>query len=535
MSSYLGLYIEENLIKYAKVSKEKEKVNIDAFGIKFYTNLEQTIKQIIEETNSHKIPISTNISKETYQYSSMSNLINKKDYSKIIDLDFEAYCNEKDYNKASFVTRYTITDDVVDKEKNRIINIAEDKMELDSIEKIFSGKRLGTVVPISMTIPNLIKFKPEENALIVNIEDITTVTTIFNGKINSVEKLDYGSKEVLEKINFNENSYSKSYEICQNTTIYTMDETEYPESQTLVLDYIMNTLYSIVGNVQKIINESVEPINKVYITGTLSCVNNIELYFQEYLENIRCEVLKPYFLEEKVKEISIKEYMEVNTAISLALHGLGKELKEISFKKEKVGDGLLNLKIGRDGITSGNGTKIDLNDFGDKLTRKEMSSVRVLITLLIFIVIYSTFSIVLSKQIEAKQEEVDVLTTKINSQITRVKNDTTSLNSKTSEYTALISDLQKANERISDIKSSKNLIPNLLNQIMSIIDETVQITSIENTTGKHIVINAQSPKYPGLGYFKTKLKTQNILQNVVSGSSVKQDGVISVTIEGDLP
>ena len=39
MPSYLGMYIEDNLIKYAKVSKEKEKVKIDSFGIKFYSNI----------------------------------------------------------------------------------------------------------------------------------------------------------------------------------------------------------------------------------------------------------------------------------------------------------------------------------------------------------------------------------------------------------------------------------------------------------------------------------------------------------------
>ena len=44
MSSYLGLYIEENLIKYAKVSKEKDKIKIEASGVKFYSNISQTIK-----------------------------------------------------------------------------------------------------------------------------------------------------------------------------------------------------------------------------------------------------------------------------------------------------------------------------------------------------------------------------------------------------------------------------------------------------------------------------------------------------------
>ena len=39
MSSCLGLYIESNLIKYAKVTKEREALKIESFGIKFYDKL----------------------------------------------------------------------------------------------------------------------------------------------------------------------------------------------------------------------------------------------------------------------------------------------------------------------------------------------------------------------------------------------------------------------------------------------------------------------------------------------------------------
>ena len=39
MSSCLGLYIENNLIKYAKVSKDHDNVKIDSYGIKFYDNI----------------------------------------------------------------------------------------------------------------------------------------------------------------------------------------------------------------------------------------------------------------------------------------------------------------------------------------------------------------------------------------------------------------------------------------------------------------------------------------------------------------
>ena len=38
-SSCLGLYIEENLIKYAKVSKDHDIIKVEAFGIKFYDKI----------------------------------------------------------------------------------------------------------------------------------------------------------------------------------------------------------------------------------------------------------------------------------------------------------------------------------------------------------------------------------------------------------------------------------------------------------------------------------------------------------------
>ena len=65
MSSCLGLYIENNIIKYAKVSKEHEDVKIESFGVRFFdTNLSAEISKIIEETFSFNTPISVNISNE---------------------------------------------------------------------------------------------------------------------------------------------------------------------------------------------------------------------------------------------------------------------------------------------------------------------------------------------------------------------------------------------------------------------------------------------------------------------------------------
>ena len=434
MPSYLGLYIEDNLIKYAKVSKEKDDIKIDSFGVKFYTNVNQTIKQIIEETYSYKTPISINLTEETYQYFNMFSLLNKKDLEKAIKLEFETYCSEKGYNSDSLETRYVIVNNTENKENVKVIHISDNKIELNKIKQRLDGYRLGNIVPISMTIPNLIKFQEKENALIVNIEDYTTITTVINKNIYEINKLDEGSKEILEKINLRENSYSKAYEICQNTTIYTADAQDFIEEQSKYLEDIMPTLYNIVGKVQKIINECPETISKVYITGTLSCVNNIDLYFQEYLGKVKCEVLKPYFVQNMVKEINIKDYIEVNTAISLALQGIGLGIQGINFKKQQFGENLLNIKIGDKGKNNKKSNfSFDLNDFGEKFSKKEMSLVRAAISLLIFIIIYSGFSTLLVKQIEKKEDEADSVITKINAQISRVTKDTKTLNETTTK------------------------------------------------------------------------------------------------------
>ena len=97
--------------------------------------------------------------------------------------------------------------------------------------------------------------------------------------------------------------------------------------------------------------------------------------------------------------------------------------------------------------------------------------------------------------------------------------------------------LKNINERIEDIEKSKNIIPNLLMEIMNTIPTGVQITEIENTTGRHVVIKAQSKQYEQLGYFKAKLKEDNILEkeSVISSQAEKQDEYVKIVIEGELP
>lgn len=546
MAQCLGLYVEENIIKYAKISKDHDNIKIESFGIKFYENLTNAINQIIEETYSYKTPISVNLSEEMYTYFNMFSLLSKKDLQKAIEVEFESYCSDKGYNPNVFEKRYALVNNTDDKEKIKVIHVAANKIEINKKLQDFSKYRLTNISPISMTIPNIADIAPRQNSIIVNIENKTRITTIIDQKIYDVETLDQGSEEILQKINIKENSFSKSYEICKNTTIYTAEGKELGEDTQGHLEDIMPTLFNIVGRVQKIINESLNRIETVYITGTASVINNIDLYFQEYLTSVKCEILKPYFIKKLIKETNIKDYIEVNSAISLALQGLNEGIEGMNFKKTTLADKLAITTSSKtektnkaDNKKSGTSKKEngwDLNfDFSGKLDGVEYNLLRTAIGILIFIIIFGVFSTLLTNQINKKQEQIASLITNTNSQISLAKSDDTKLKTRKNEYTKLIQNLQELSDRINDINQSRNSIPNLLYEIMTVIPEDVQITSIQNTTKRHIVIEAQAEKYEQIGYFKAKLKSANILTDVISNSGVKEDKIVKVTIEGDLP
>ena len=539
MSTCLGLYIEENLIKYAKVSKEREQIKVESFGMKFYDNLDQTIKQIVEETYSYKTPISINLSEEMYNYFQVFALLNKKDLPKAIQTEFESYCADKNYNPNVFETRYAITPNTQDKEKLKVIHVSENKIELNKKLQKFNGYKLQNITPVSMTIPSIAELEEKENCLIVNIEEDTTITTVIDKNIYDITKLDIGSREILDKINVKENSYQKAYEICKETTIYTSEGKELTDAETNYLEDIMPTLYEIVGHLRKIINESLDKIDKIYITGTGALINNVDLYFEEYLENVRCEILKPSFVKIS-PDINIKDYVEVNSAISLALNGLGQGISGMNFKKNSFMDKLpeiLTMEVGTKKSMVGrkNPPKVLTLDFDTPLDAVEKNMLRSVAGLLVLLVIYCSFSALIKNQITSKNSEADKSINDTNAQIALVNKDIQSVQSKTNDYTNKINNLQQINEKIEENNRTKKAIPNLLNRLMYIMPSEVQLTSIKNETSTHIVIQTQSTSYAQLGYLTASIKTNGILTNVISSSGQKDNNIVAIKIEGDLP
>lgn len=333
MSGCLGIYIEDNIIKYAKVSEDRDLIKLETFGVKFYHDIEQTIEQIVNETLSYKVPISINTNNEQYNYFEMFSMLNEKDMQKAIDTEFEVLCEEKAYNKNALDTRNVIINNLENKEKVTAMHISTSKADIAKRIQQFQKYNLKSISPLPVAISNNIEIGVKENAIILNLESQTAVTTIVNGQVSKVSTLENNIGTILEKINKKENSYAKAYNILKNTTIYTLEGKMLQEEQNEYLEDIMPTLYSIAEETKTLISENLFTIDKIYITGTGAIINNIDLYFQEFFLSSKCEILKPYFTKNiSSLQINLKDYIEVNSAIAMALQGLGQGIKKINFR-----------------------------------------------------------------------------------------------------------------------------------------------------------------------------------------------------------
>ena len=552
MASCLGLDIQENLIKYAKVTKDRDNLKVEAFGVKFYDELNTAIDQIVAETFSYKTPISVNSTNENYNYFYMFSLLSKNDLKKSIETEFDSFCYDKGFNRNSLEARYALVPDLEDKQKIKVIHISNNKLDINKKIQEMGENTLGSIIPLPMAITNIFEAKEKENILVVNIEDKTTVTTIIDQKIYNIDIIENGSLDFLNSISQKENSYAKAYEICKNTTIYTMEGRDLQEGENLYLQDIMPSLYNIVESLKQIIENAPEKIGRIYITGTAAVINNIDLYFQEYFTNCNCEILRPYFIPETVK-INMKDYIEVNSAIALGMQGLGYGIKNINFKNPALVDKLpdflkITSKPKKDEAGNGNKDKapkqkknfslgkLNLSlDLKGTLDNAEKWLIRCISGILAFVIIYSSFAIFISSVTDKKIQETEDVKKDTDSQIQQVQADIDGINDKATEYSDLLETIKNLRDEQKENKKVKHSIPNFLTALMYAVPKRVSIRSITNTSGYTIRVIAQSDLYSQLAYLIGAMKTSNMLYDVTVSASVKDSSdIITVVIEGSL-
>ena len=240
MQECLGVNIANKIIRYAKLKKDSNSFYVESYGIKFYNNIVDTLEQIILETNSANIPISCNLANEKYYYFDVFSLANKTYLEKAVKTEFESFCTENHINSKVYDGKYIYTTNIENQDLSKIIYIYDTQIDVSERQNFFKHGRLNNLVPLPTTLPNLIKAERNKNYMIINLEEQTTITTIINQAIYSVDTIEEGMREALSVIEEKENSFSKAYEVCQNTTIYTM-ETDYSSmGDNEYLQYIAN-------------------------------------------------------------------------------------------------------------------------------------------------------------------------------------------------------------------------------------------------------------------------------------------------------
>lgn len=543
MPSCLGIHIQKNLIKYAKISKEHNNFKVEAYGVKFYdTDLEDVIDQIVKETFSYQIPISINIEKEKYTYANIFNLLKPQDVEKAINTEFEFFCNNNNKNKNTLEYRRLKSPNLEDRDKIRVMYTYIETASIVERMQLVDKYKVDSISPLATIIPNINKTITQENCAIVNIEQNTEITTMVNGSIYKVDKIDEGMNDILNSISEKENSIRRAYEICKNTTVYTKSGQNLKIDGNEYLDEIITTLLEIIEKVREIIIQNNIEINNIYITGMGLIINNIDLLFQEGFIDKKCEILVPYFIEKTNVKINIKDYIEVNSAIALAMHGLDNKNQDTNFgSKGRTFENLVKLlkkDVGKSGGPRVKTKKLKLS-FKD-IARLELDSIdklllRTVTMLLLINILYLGVSESIVKEIKNKIQQTEDVISDSEEKIASVNQYKKIIDNRTNEYQKMVAAIDEANSQISENYSSKNAIPNLLNKIMYKIPTGVQLLSIENSSGKNITISAQAKKYDQLGYFKAVLEEEGILNNITTTKGVKQGEIISITITGELP
>ncbi len=578
MASCLGISVGKNLIKYAKLSKEKGKLQttIEAYGVKFYDILSQTINEIIEETKSKDASISVSITSEDYEKTECFKQLKPKDREAYLNGEFEEICSKKSVNAGSLDVRYVLAEDDQNPEQYKVLCVAAGKVELNNLWQALSTSKLESISAIGPTVVNLLKDKGAgQNCLIVNIEDDTKLTFVKNGAVDELIQIPVGMDEVITRLADKYNSYARAYEACKGVDAYSESDLTYDIEAQSIRDVLMPTLYDLKQRIIMAVEPFIKDVQDVYITGTGIIVNNIDLYLQEAFSGKRVEILVPFFVNKE--RSSLKDVLEVNSALASAsycLNGISKDIdflasgnylkKEARSKKlepkvifatvkEKIDE--LNQKTLKARKTGKKKKKIEFDNEVENLTELggagEYAAPRVeeeleyydpmaewfarfAIALFVGWIAYTAGAFIVESNLNDKLLAVNNNIAKTEGEIRRVDSDTDSISRKSSEYKDKKDKLQKIIDSIRLKKERSYDVPNFMSQLMFIIPSNVTVSSIQIGSDDSVILEASSGKYAQLGYFVSRLKLAGILKNV-DMEVVDMSSNIQIKIKGVLP
>ena len=229
----------------------------------------------------------------------------------------------------------------------------------------------------------------------------------------------------------------------------------------------------------------------------------------------------------------------MNSAISLAKEYIDNANSEINFAgKATLGNISFKTSNKASSASKSKGERKSLNfnfDFSEKLQAIEKLLLRINVLILVIIFCYALIATNVNTQILNKTAEVKTIGSQIKKEESKVTEDIEKFREKADSYSETIEKYNDFSNTSEEGIIETEAIPDMLEQIRQSIPEKVILKSIENNEDRKIIIEAEASEYEQLGYFKAVLTNDNILENVKSTNGVKEEDIIKVTIEGDLP
>ena len=138
------------------------------------------------------------------------------------------------------------------------------------------------------------------------------------------------------------------------------------------------------------------------------------------------------------------------------------------------------------------------------------------------------------RMIDDKTNLTDTRIADVTQKISAAQSDVDYIAMQADDYKAKTDKLSKIIESIR-IRTERSFdIPNFMSQLMFVIPEDVKVTSINVEDGRSVILEAESGKYNQLGYFVSKLKLEEILDNV-NMEVVSMNSNIKIKVNGELP
>ena len=320
MASALGIFIDRNIIKYAKLNGTKDKLKVESYGMKYGENHKELLKQIIEETNSSKNNVVINAAEIHYEETSIFSMLKKKDYDKAVEVAYEEIIDKQKLRPELLEYGYILSKNPADSEKLHVLLGIQEKGAMETRANLFGQNvMLYSQMPIGISISNI--YESPLPALIVNIEEDTYITEIYDTEPIKVTRIATGTKNIIDTINNEENSISKSYEVLRNMVLPTDDMDQISFEGNEYAPVIVSEVMKIVSEIKSVMKKRPGIYKKIYISGTGAAISNIETFIEKLIDDVECDILRPAGIEVQ-KKVAIKEYVDVNSAISLACEAL---------------------------------------------------------------------------------------------------------------------------------------------------------------------------------------------------------------------